>query len=96
MTDMAIQRPERESGLHVAMRAEAQISAHELVCAERWLMVRRDVSDLKEQNKQQSRLLLGILVSVLGFLAAQVYGYATKPATPAPAPTPPAAVQRLH
>ena len=70
-----------ETTLHIALAAQAQISAHEQVCAERWAAIREDVATLNSNmDKMNDNLfrgmlaLIGVMLSLIGWGGVTLYG----------------------
>lgn len=54
-------------------RVDADQSAHERVCAERYTRIDEALGDMKSRNTRIETAVWGIVIAVLGYLAVQVW-----------------------
>ena len=61
----------------ITMREWAK--GHEAICAERVQNIRDDVKDLRNSISSQSKVAVGVMIAMLGWLAVQVYDRVANP-----------------
>ena len=67
------ERPTLNSLLREIDRVEADQTRHEAECALRYKELTGAIVDLRDSQKQTHRLAVGILLSVVGWLAVQLW-----------------------
>lgn len=72
-----------DDAMAVAQRAFDKISSHEVLCAERWGEIRDDVRELKTTVSTFSKFAVGVMVALLGWGGAQLYGQVAPHSQPA-------------
>lgn len=51
-----------------------KIENHEELCAERYQTIHEKLGDLKNDARLQGRMIIGVLLALLGWMAAQLIG----------------------
>jgi hypothetical protein len=69
MTD----RPSVTGAMARADSAHQKIEDHERLCAERYANINAHLGELKDGAKTQSRLVIGVLLALLGWMAVQLW-----------------------
>jgi uncharacterized protein YbcC (UPF0753/DUF2309 family) len=67
---------DRSSGAGAMARANsalARIESHEDLCAERYKSIHETLSELKSDSRTQSRLVVGVLLALLGWMGVQLW-----------------------
>lgn len=67
---------ERTSASRAMARADsahAKIESHEDLCAERYRTIEAVLGELKEGARTQSRLVVGVLLALLGWMGVQLW-----------------------
>lgn len=71
-----------------ARKAGAALNAHEDLCAERYSNIHETLSELKADGKTQSRLVVGVLLSLLAWMGVQLWNGQVSHPAPAEAHAP--------
>lgn len=58
-----------------ALKAQADISKHEAVCAERWLAIRESMTDVRNAVSTLSKGAIGAAIAFSGWAAVQLYNH---------------------
>jgi uncharacterized protein YbcC (UPF0753/DUF2309 family) len=76
---------DRSSGAGAMARANSaheKIESHEELCAERYSTIHSTLADLKADSRTQSRLVVGVLLALLGWMGVQLWnGQVVHPAS---------------